>query len=94
MIVMSGSPEELENFACRSCGGGESELVLDLGEQPLANNLPCADDLSQPEPRFPLRLVVCAPRTPADLEAAGVIRGANEAQKLVAKQLPLPCLNL
>ena len=60
MIVMSGSPEGLENFACRSCGGGESELVLDLGEQPLANNLPCADDLSQPEPRFPLRLVVCA----------------------------------
>lgn len=56
---MSGSPEKLENFACRSCGGVGGELVLDLGEQPLANNLPSADDLAQSEPRFPLRLAVC-----------------------------------
>ncbi len=56
---MSGSPEKLENFACRSCGGVGGELVLDLGEQPLANNLPSADDLTQSEPRFPLRLAVC-----------------------------------
>lgn len=56
---MSGSPEKLENFACRSCGGVCGELVLDLGEQPLANNLPSADDLTQSEPRFPLRLAVC-----------------------------------
>ncbi|MDP7050962.1 MAG: class I SAM-dependent methyltransferase [Verrucomicrobiota bacterium] len=59
MTGMLDSLKRLENFACRSCGGGAGELVLDLGEQPLANNLPCADDLGQPEPRFPLRLAVC-----------------------------------
>ncbi len=59
MTGMSDSSKGLENFVCRSCGGGTGELVLDLGEQPLANNLPCADDLNQPEPRFPLRLAVC-----------------------------------
>ena len=56
---MSGNPKKLGNFACRSCGGVGGELVLDLGEQPLANNLPSANDLGQPEPRFPLRLAVC-----------------------------------
>jgi len=33
--------------------------VLDLGIQPLANNLLREQDLSQPEPKFPLRLAVC-----------------------------------
>jgi len=46
-------------FTCRSCGGVFGELLLDLGEQPLANNLPRPED-DQPEPRFPLRLAVCA----------------------------------
>lgn len=46
-------------FQCRSCGGRSGELVLDLGLQPLANNLPRPEDLSRPEPRFPLRLFVC-----------------------------------
>ncbi len=47
------------DFTCRSCGGVSGELLLDLGEQPLANNLPRPED-DQPEPRFPLRLAVCA----------------------------------
>jgi len=34
-------------------------MVLDLGVQPLANNLLREEDLSKPEPRFPLRLAVC-----------------------------------
>lgn len=34
-------------------------MVLDLGLQPLANNLPRPEDLDRPEPRFPLRLAVC-----------------------------------
>ena len=42
--------------ACRSCGGSELELVLDLGEQPLANAL--RDDPTPPA-RYPLRLVFC-----------------------------------
>ena len=49
----------LENFQCRSCAARSGELILDLGEQPLANNLLALEDLAQPEPRFPLRLAVC-----------------------------------
>jgi SAM-dependent methyltransferase len=49
----------LENFQCRSCAARSGELILDLGEQPLANNLLAPEDLAQPEPRFPLRLAVC-----------------------------------
>src|SRR5260370_35506328 len=46
-------------FRCRSCGGNQGALVLDLGIQPLANNLLREQDLSQPESKFPLRLAVC-----------------------------------
>lgn len=48
-----------ESFQCRSCGSVEGALILDLGIQPLANNLLRPEDLNQPEPRFPLRLGVC-----------------------------------
>lgn len=47
------------DFECRSCGRREGALLLDLGLQPLANNLPRPEDLSQIEPKFPLRLGVC-----------------------------------
>jgi len=46
-------------FECRSCGTRHGELVLDLGLQPLANNLLREEDLSKAEPKFPLRLAVC-----------------------------------
>jgi len=46
-------------MVCRSCGGKRCESVLDLGLQPLANNFLRPEDLGQPEPRFPLHLVVC-----------------------------------
>lgn len=46
-------------FQCRSCGGTHGSLILDLGVQPLANNLLRREDLDQPEPKFPLRLAVC-----------------------------------
>jgi SAM-dependent methyltransferase len=46
-------------FCCRSCGSSSGRLILDLGVQPLANNLLTADDLAKPEPRFPLRVAVC-----------------------------------
>ena len=45
--------------ACRACGFHSCAPVLDLGCQPLANNLLRPEDLGQPEPRFPLRLFVC-----------------------------------
>ncbi len=44
---------------CRSCGRTEAAQILDLGQQPLANNLLAPADLAKPEPRFPLRLAVC-----------------------------------
>lgn len=47
------------SFKCRSCGGLHGELVLDLGLQPLANNLLRPEDLGKPEPKFPLRVAVC-----------------------------------
>ena len=50
---------EVTGFQCRSCQSLDGLLVLDLGEQPLANNFLSPEDLDQPEPRFPLRLAVC-----------------------------------
>src|SRR5882757_3039711 len=46
-------------FRCRSCDSHTGKLLLDLGLQPLANNLLHPEDLSKPEPKFPLRLAVC-----------------------------------
>src|SRR5215471_18578352 len=46
-------------FHCRSCGSPKGSLILDLGIQPLANNLLREEDLNKPEPKFPLRLAVC-----------------------------------
>ncbi|HEY0456996.1 MAG TPA: class I SAM-dependent methyltransferase [Verrucomicrobiae bacterium] len=46
-------------FRCRACAAPSGELVLDLGLQPLANNLLRKDDLGKAEPRFPLRIFVC-----------------------------------
>src|SRR5712675_1925534 len=47
------------NFKCRSCTQKEGALILDLGLQPLANNLLREEDLAKPEPKFPLRLALC-----------------------------------
>ena len=38
-------------FECRSCGAREGSLVLDLGIQPLANNLLRPEDVGKPEPK-------------------------------------------
>lgn len=47
------------NFRCRSCSSQRGSLVLDLGLQPLANNLLNESDLNKPEPKFPLKLALC-----------------------------------
>ncbi len=47
------------DLQCRSCGSRDTALILDLGLQPLANNLLRPEDLPKPEPKFPLRLAVC-----------------------------------
>lgn len=57
---LCGPGKMLKGFQCRSCHSTNGELVLDLGEQPLANNFLELDKLGQPEPHFPLSLTVCA----------------------------------
>ena len=44
---------------CRSCGHAELDQVLDLGHVPLANALLTAEQLNEPEDRFPLELYFC-----------------------------------
>ena len=46
-------------FQCRSCGQGDLELILSLGNTPLANSLVTAEQLNQPESTYPLDLVFC-----------------------------------
>lgn len=45
---------------CRSCASTRTLPVIDLGLQPLANNLLRSEDLGKPEPRFPLAVFVCS----------------------------------
>jgi SAM-dependent methyltransferase len=44
---------------CRVCESTEMALVLDLGETALANRFVRPEQLSEPEPKYPLRLVLC-----------------------------------
>lgn len=48
-----------KNHFCRSCGGSNLDLILALGETPLANSLLTCEQLGQPEPKYPLNLVFC-----------------------------------
>jgi SAM-dependent methyltransferase len=50
----------LEAHCCRSCGSTRSLPVIDLGLQPLANNLLRPEDIGKPEPCFPLAVFVCS----------------------------------
>ena len=44
---------------CRSCYSWDCGRVLDLGSQPLANNLLRPSDVGKDEPHFPLELTLC-----------------------------------
>jgi SAM-dependent methyltransferase len=46
-------------IACRGCGRSGLEVVLDLGDMPLANAILEESDLGRPEPRYPLALAYC-----------------------------------
>lgn len=46
-------------FRCRSCNASDLDLMLSLGRTPLANALLTEEQLSEPEPTFPLDLVFC-----------------------------------
>lgn len=45
--------------ACRSCGAAPLEVVLALGDQPLANALLAPGAATDDEPRYPLTLAFC-----------------------------------
>ncbi len=45
--------------ACRSCGKGDLQAILSLGNMPLANSLLREDELGLPELVYPLDLVLC-----------------------------------
>jgi hypothetical protein len=45
--------------ACRACGGALGATFCDLGVQPVANSFIPPEQAAAPEPRFPLRSVVC-----------------------------------
>jgi len=49
----------MNQTACRGCGRSGLEVVLDLGEMPLANAIVKEEDLARPEPRYPLALAYC-----------------------------------
>lgn len=46
-------------FACRGCGHPDLQLILSLGDTPLANALLSEPQLSQPEAKYPLDLAFC-----------------------------------
>jgi hypothetical protein len=45
--------------SCRSCGSQDLSIVLSLGKTPLANALLTQQAKGEPEPRYPLDLVLC-----------------------------------
>ncbi|QAY71699.1 transferase [Xylanimonas protaetiae] len=65
-------------WRCRWCGGPDGTIVLDLGEQPAADHFPRPGD--PPDPRYSLRMVLCAACGLAQLEADPT--GAEEPRGL------------
>lgn len=47
------------DMKCRGCGVNLTQIFLDLGESPIANNLLDEMDLSLQESKYPLRVMVC-----------------------------------
>ena len=53
---------------CLACGGNHLKLILDLNEQPMANEF--VSDVNAPEKTFPLKLNVCEDCTHLQLSHA------------------------
>src|ERR1700691_4325592 len=45
---------------CRFCEAPLARTVVDLGNSPLANSFLTDDDLTRPEPFYPLRVFICS----------------------------------
>jgi len=85
---------------CRHCAATTGDVVLDLGAQPACDAFPAADDPG-PDPRYPLRMWLCArcglaqlmedPTTPAEprgIEPAALTAQAADAVRRVSGWLP------
>jgi len=46
-------------ISCRSCGSDRPEIILRLGQMPLANAYLTREELARPEQRYPLDLALC-----------------------------------
>jgi novobiocin biosynthesis protein NovU/D-mycarose 3-C-methyltransferase len=58
--LLSDNPiAQWERCTCRACGTGVPREFLSLGNQPPANALLRADELENPEPRYPLSMRLC-----------------------------------
>ncbi len=55
----TGLVEKCRLAGCRSCGRVGLEPVLDLGPMPLSDGLLTAEQLSEPEGRYPLEVAFC-----------------------------------
>jgi len=55
--AQSESHAMIEN--CRSCGSKHLQIVLDLGEHPIADALVLPEALNEPEKRYPLAVAFC-----------------------------------
>lgn len=65
---------------CRWCGAETLDEVLDLGQQPHASWFPSPKELMRPEPRWPLRAIVCRACWLVQLgSAASAEPGASQA---------------
>lgn len=87
---------------CRYCGTARGEIVLDLGAQPACDAFPAAGDPG-PDPRYPLRMWLCAdcglaqlaedpttPEEPRGVQPAALVEQAAEAVRRVADAGRLP----
>lgn len=45
--------------ACQNCGSTDTSRVMDLGHHPPSDGFLAAEELDEPETRYPLRLVIC-----------------------------------
>ncbi|HEX3788713.1 MAG TPA: class I SAM-dependent methyltransferase [Pseudonocardiaceae bacterium] len=89
-------------MTCRWCVSEDGEFVLDLGEQPASDAFPSISDPG-PDPRYPLRMWLCArcglaqlvedpttPEEPRGVEPAALVAQAADAVSRVAAAGVLP----
>lgn len=89
-------PEPIPGWQCRWCRGSRGAVVVDLGTQPAADHFPLPDD-PEPDPVYPLRMVLCRSCGLAQLEddttSATEARGLEPAAVAVQARLAVADLD-